>query len=76
MGRDKLRKCMVKIGFEEQNAFFHRWYDSYAHGNPRIYGLVELENGKITGVSAGDVRFVDMNGKDMIERNGRNVEGD
>lgn len=41
------------------------------------YGIPEIElNGKITGVSAGDVRFVDMNGKDMIERNGRNVEGD
>lgn len=59
MGRDKLRPCMIKIGFKEQSALFHRWYDSYAHGNPTVYGLVELEDGTITGVSAGNVRFTD-----------------
>lgn len=70
--KTEVRPCMVKFKNKEKKALFHRWEDkAYPIGESAligghtagqmwgVYGIVEMEDGKIEEVYPSSIRFLD-----------------
>lgn len=85
-----LRPCLVDRGTgPHAKALFHRWaYEAYVDKTPlfrggsrsegqvcRLWGIVEMEDGKVTGVPPETIRFLDNKFQDYVWPEGGETYG-